>query len=188
LEACTWIVRSLCGPGVSGCRDVRSASYSGAGCPKTLFSSHVRCLKSSAADCEAGCSWGCRGLVVRDRREARAASSAATVVVDALGQAMACSCSCLCGTERACARSSPAGMDAGGTGSGRGLQVAISQQNPASSRATATATIPLGFLRASLSWRQRACRRRCARQAMLITSGGWSRWRSSGSLTPGWRR
>ena len=68
----------------------------------------------------------------------------------------------------------------------RGPQVAISQQNPASSRATATATMPLGFLRASLSCRQRAFSLRCARQAMLMTSGGWSRWRrSSGSLTPG---
>ena len=82
-----------------------------------------------------------------------------------------------------------AGMDAGGTRSGCGCsQVASSQQKPESSRAIATATIPLRLPRACLSWRQRACSRRCARQAMLMISAGWSRWRrSSVCPTPGWR-
>jgi len=147
-----------------------SASYAGAGYPKTLFSSHVRCLKSSAAR-RARVLMGVPRTGCARCREARAASSAATGC-RLLFQVMARSC--LCGTERVCARGRPPGMDdAGGTGPG-GLQVAISQQKPASSRAIATATIPFGFLRASLSWRQRAFRRRCARHAMLMISGGWS--------------
>ena len=57
--------------------------------------------------------------------------------------------------------------------------VAISQQNPASSQAIATATTPLGLRQACLGWRQRAFRRRWARQAMLMISGDWPRWRRS---------
>jgi hypothetical protein len=96
-----------------------------------------------------GCSWGCRGLGVRECRDARAASSAAT---GCRGGSQAIAGSCFGGMERACVRGSPAGMDAGGTGSGwEPDQVAISQQKQASSRAIATATTPLGFLRASLS-------------------------------------
>ena len=40
----------------------RSVSLIFGDLPKTLFSSHVRCLKSSTAGPVAGCSWGCRGL------------------------------------------------------------------------------------------------------------------------------
>ena len=46
-----------------------------------------------------------------------------------------------------------------GCGEGQSAR-AISQQKPASSRATATATTPLGLRRVCLSWRQRALRRR----------------------------
>ena len=54
-----------------------SASYSGAGYPKTLFSSHVRCLKSSAAPVGGGAHGEIADLVCASR-EARAASPAAT--------------------------------------------------------------------------------------------------------------
>jgi hypothetical protein len=67
---------------------------------------------------------------------------------------------CFGGMEAVWVRGSPAGRDVGGAGSGWGAQVAISQQKPVSSRAIATATIPFGLRRASLSWRQRALSRR----------------------------
>jgi hypothetical protein len=98
-----------------------SASYAGAGYPKTLVSSHVRCLFSSAAARVGGCSWARRGLVCampgssgrlasRDGCRSGVQSEALIllVVVD-LG---------FCGTEEACVRGSPAGMDAGGMRSG----------------------------------------------------------------------
>src|SRR5665811_2292820 len=57
-----------------------------------------------------GCSWGCRGLGVRECRDARAASSAAT---GCRGWSQAIAGSCFGGMERVCVRGSPAGRDAG---------------------------------------------------------------------------
>ena len=57
------------------------------------------------------------------------------------------------------------------------VRLAASQQNAASSRAQATATVPAGLPR---SWRrcpQRSCRRRWARQAISTTRGSWPAWR-----------
>lgn len=66
--------------GRPGVRDVRSASYAGAGYPKTLFSSHVRylSLRSSAVARGAIAQGSGAELVVREAGRARAASPAAT--------------------------------------------------------------------------------------------------------------
>jgi hypothetical protein len=50
---------------------------------------------------------------------------------------------------------------------------AASQRKLTSSRAQATATTPAGFPRRSASVRQRACRRRWARQEIWQTRGSW---------------
>ena len=66
---------------------------------------------------QTGCSWGCRGLVVRECREARAASSAATVVMFGLGQLVLL---CFGGTERACVRGRPPAWTLAEPGAGWG--------------------------------------------------------------------
>ena len=97
-----------------------SASYAGAGYPKTLVSSHVRCLFSSASAGLAVAHGHAADWCARCRG-ARAASPAATDV-DRGGQSEALILLVVdlgfCGTEEACVRGSLAGTDAGGMRSG----------------------------------------------------------------------
>ena len=58
----------------------------------------------------------------------------------------------------------------------RQSRVAASQQNAASSRAHAIATVPVGLPRRWPRCAQRACRRRCARDAISTTRGSWPAW------------
>jgi hypothetical protein len=91
--------------------------------PQDLVSSHVRCLDSSAAP-RGGLLKGRARTGVRECREARAASPAATGC--RVGEVQAAAAlppaaslgSCFGGTEGDCARVSPAGTDASGTESG----------------------------------------------------------------------
>ncbi len=59
------------------------------------------------------------------------------------------------------------------------LSVAASQQNAASSRAHATATVPVCLPRRLPRCVQRPWRRCCARQAICTTLGSWPAWRAA---------